>query len=144
MTGLVPFYRKDVLTNLGEVNDLFDQFFNSSSVPAVNRGLRCDIIEQEKMVVIEVDLPGVKKENIDIQLDDGYLAIAVKTVENEDADNSGTYIVKERRYDGCQRSFNVGKRVTKEDIKAKVEDGVLTLTIDKRGDEPKDTKVNIS
>ena len=145
MTGLVPFYRRDLLTGLSEANDLFDQFFNSSWVPVVNRGLRCDVMEQDNRYLIEVDLPGVKKEDIEIHLEEGLLTIAVKEQEGkeDDKNNQSSYIIKERKYAGCQRSFKLSDRVTKADVKAKFEDGVLTLTIDKKEDEAKDTKINI-
>ena len=142
MTGLVPFYRSNFLSHFSEVSDLFDQFFNTSWVPYVNGGLRCDVKEHDNRYEIQADLPGVKKEDIDIQLDDGFLTIAVKKDENNPDDN-GSYIVKERRNEGCQRSFKVSDRVSKEDVKAKFEDGVLTLTIDKKEDAPKDTKIEV-
>lgn len=145
MTGIIPFYRRNFLTHLNDANELFDQFFNSSWVPYVSRLLRCDVKELDSRYEIQVDLPGMKKEDIDIQLENGFLTIAVKQDENHDIDdNHGTYIVKERRYEGRQRSFKLSNQVTKEDVKATFSNGVMTLSIDKKGDEPEDTKIDVS
>lgn len=146
MTGLIPFTRSSLLNNFSDVNDLFNQFFNTSlMVPVQDSRLKCDIKELDDRFVLDVDLPGVKKEEIEVALDNGFLTIAVKKEEGkEDQDNDYRYIVKERRVEGCQRSFRVNERVTKDDIKAKFEDGVLTLTIDKKKEEPKDTKINVN
>lgn len=147
MYGLIPFSRRNMLRDFNDVNDLFDQFFNASFMfPVVDPRMKCDIKEQDKHYVMDIDLPGVNKEDIEVRLEDGYLTVAVKKEESKEENKEGnvTYIVKERRYEGCQRSFKVSDQVTKDDINAKFEDGVLTLTIDKKEDEPKDTKINVN
>ena len=79
-----------------------------------------------------MDLPGFNKEDVKAQVKDGYLVIeAVKNADKEDKDEDGKYIRRERFYGTCKRSFYVGEQVTEEDIKAKFENGVLTLTIPK-------------
>lgn len=144
MTGIIPYYKRNFLTHWNDVNELFDQFFNSAWVPYVNPGLRCDVKEVDKGYEIQVDLPGVKKEDIDVQLENGFLTIAVKQEGQKDQkEDNGAYIVKERMYEGCQRSFKLNGRVTKDDVKAAFSDGVLTITVAKKGDEPEDTKIAV-
>jgi len=142
MNGLVPFSRRGFLKDFQDVNDLFDRFLNASFlVPANPRYMRCDIKELENQYVLDIDLPGVKKDDIEVNLEDGYLTVSVK--QEESKEQKGDYIMRERKVEGCQRSFRVGDRVNKDHIKAKFEDGVLTLTIDKKEEEPKDTKISV-
>ena len=107
-----------------------------------DRSMCCDIKELDDKYVMEIDLPGVKKEDIDISLDNGLLTISARAEEAKE--DKGKYIVKERRMQTCQRSFRVGDRITKDNVRATFENGVLTLTIDKKGGEPKDTKIDVN
>ena len=81
---------------------------------------------------LKVDLPGFKKDQIDLQLQNGYLTItASKGLEEEDKDKKGK-IVHQERYEGSMtRSFYIGENVKEEDVQAKFEDGVLTLDFPK-------------
>ncbi|MGN1295666.1 MAG: Hsp20/alpha crystallin family protein [Bacilli bacterium] len=98
--------------------------------------MRVDIKENEHDFQLFVDLPGFKKEDLSIDLTDGYITIsAKKTIEEEEKDK---YIRKERFYGTISRSFYVGELIKKEDIKARFDNGVLTLTIPKI--EPKEEK----
>ncbi len=79
-----------------------------------------------------IELPGFKKEDIKVDLKDGYLTVtAQKSLDKEE--HRGKKILRQERYSGsCTRSFYVGNAVTEEDIKAKFEDGVLKLNIPKK------------
>ena len=91
--------------------------------------MKIDVKENEHDFEVFVDLPGFKKENIKLDLTDGYITInANKTLEEEDKKK---YIRKERFYGSVSRSFYVGDSIKKEDIKAKFDNGVLTLSIPK-------------
>ena len=80
-----------------------------------------------------VDLPGFKKDGIQVQLEDGYMTItAAKSLDKDEKDEEGKYIRQERYSGTCSRSFYVGPAVTVEDIKAKFEDGTLRLNIPKK------------
>jgi len=122
-------------------NDWFDDFmdgFSTDMMPAMKTGTRdnglmkTDVKETEDSFMIEMDLPGFKKEDVKAQVKDGYLVIeAVKNADTEEKEENGKYIRRERFYGTCKRSFYVGEQLTEEDIKAKFEDGVLTLCFPK-------------
>ena len=82
---------------------------------------------------VDIDLPGFKKDEISIELENGYLTVsAAKGLDKDEEDKKGKYIRKERYAGAMQRSFYVGEYVTQEDIKAKFEDGTLRLEIPKK------------
>jgi HSP20 family protein len=103
-------------------------FFGSSSA---NR-MKTDVSEKENSYAVDIDLPGFKKEDVKVQLDQGYLTISASRKGSKDEkDDKGSFIRRERWEGGCSRSFYVGSGVKKEDISAKMEDGVLHLTLPK-------------
>lgn len=119
---------------------LFDDFMDFS-FPRMGRVvqngntqnvMRTDVKETDQGYEIDMDLPGFKKEDVKAQLKDGYLTIqAVQNVNNDQKDNDGKYIRRERYSGSVSRSFYVGDKVTEEDIHAKFEDGILKLTLPK-------------
>lgn len=95
--------------------------------------MKTDIKEKDNNYELKIDMPGVEKENINAELNDGYLTIsAVSGYSNDDTDNDGKYIRRERRYGSCSRSFYVGNAVTQDEIKANFKNGTLMLTIPKK------------
>ena len=92
--------------------------------------MRTDIKEKGDNYVIEVDLPGYEKNDIEIELEKGYLKVTAK-VNNSVNDENEKYIHKERFYGECSRSFYVGDDIKEEDIKAGFKNGILSLTIPK-------------
>ncbi len=95
--------------------------------------MKTDVKETDTGYELAVDLPGVKKENVKAELNDGYLTISATTEENNDQqDENGKYIRRERFSGSYSRSFYVGKDITEADIKAKFADGVLKLDIPKK------------
>jgi HSP20 family molecular chaperone IbpA len=95
--------------------------------------MKTDVKETEGGYEVAVDLPGFHKEDISIQLEDGYLNInAAKGLDKEEKDEDGTYIRRERYAGSLGRSFYVGENVTEEDIHAKYENGILLLDIPKK------------
>ena len=95
--------------------------------------MKTDVKETETGYELLVDLPGVKKEDLQVELNDGCLTITAKTAQNNDVkDEDGKYIRRERFTGTYSRSFYVDKGVTENDIKAKFADGVLTLDIPKK------------
>lgn len=97
--------------------------------------MKTDIREHESGYEVDIDLPGFKKDEINLQLDNGYLTVsAAKALDKDEQAKDGTYIRKERYAGSCSRSFYVGEGVTEEDVHAKYEDGILKLAIPKKED----------
>ena len=113
--------------------DLFDPFFNDffglERNAKYNEVMKTDIIDHEDSYEMKIELPEIKKDDIKMSLDNGYLTIEAKIEKNTDENDK--YIRKERYYGEYKRSYYVGDAVTEEDIDAKLLDGVLTLNIKK-------------
>lgn len=122
------------------VDDFFGYPTRSSKYYVDNHDLmKTDIKEKEDCFELDINLPGFTKENITAELKDGYLTIAANTskCEEEKDAKSGKYIRKERYEGSCSRSFFVGEDLTQEDIKAKYENGILSLVVPKVESKPK-------
>ena len=142
MYSLLPFGRY----SNNSLNSLFDEFERSffpvdrSQMPA----FRTDIKDEGDHFLLEADLPGFQKEDIDLHLQDGVLTITAKhdeTVENKD--EGGKYVCRERRVGNFTRSFNVSG-IREDAISASYENGVLKLTLPKEGEpEPQSRKIAI-
>ena len=123
-------------------DDFFDPFWNDAALErAMNREARgafgkrganmmkTDVKQTDNGYEVAVDLPGCKKEDVQMELDDGYLTIqAVRSHSNDEKDKKGRYLRRESFSGTCARSFYVGD-VKKEDIHAKFEDGVLHVEL---------------
>ena len=108
--------------------------------------MRTDVRETEDTYELDVDLPGFKKDEITVDLKDGYLTIgASKGLDKDQSDENGKYIRRERYAGVCSRSFYVGENVRPEEIGAKYEDGILRLSVPKadRKELPASTSVFI-
>lgn len=132
MFDLIPFRR----TN----NDLFDLYNDMEKSLSQNfnfdfPSFKTDIVDKGDKFVLEADLPGFKKEDIDIDIDGNMLTISAKHSEKRE-ENKDNYIRRERRYGSFTRSFDVSNIKTDE-IKAEYKDGVLTLELPKINKEGK-------
>lgn len=95
--------------------------------------MKTDVQENETDYELEIDLPGFKKDQINVKLEDGYMTISAAKGHDVDKKDKHGKIIRQERYSGAmQRSFYVGESVQVEDVKAKFEDGVLKLTIPKK------------
>ena len=95
--------------------------------------MKTDIREKDDSYELDVDLPGFKKDEIKVQLKDGYLTLsAAKGLDKDQQDKQGNYIRRERYAGTMSRSFFVGGEVAQEDIHAKYEDGILRLSVPKK------------
>ena len=122
---------------------LFDDFFNDdfrmlpmasghSSVSA-NGLMRTDVRELDSTYELDVDLPGFKKEEVSLDLKDGYLTISArKDMSTDESDQKGRYVRRERYNGVCSRSFYIGEEVKSSDVSAKFEDGILKITLPKQ------------
>ena len=98
-----------------------------------NNVMKTDVKETDTGYEVDIDLPGFKKDEINAQLDNGYLTIsAAKGLDKDEKDKKGKYIRKERYAGAMSRSFYVGEGITQEDIKAKYQDGILKLSVPKK------------
>ena len=124
-------------------NSVFDNFDNwmDFSFPSFNQRLygasssqlmKTDVKETDKDYEVSIDLPGFKKDEIQIELKDGYLTVsAAKGLDKDEEDKKGHYIRQERYSGAMSRTFYVGEDVKQEDIKAKFENGILSLSVPK-------------
>jgi HSP20 family protein len=138
MPELIPFGRKHLFGKRGvvspwdELDRAFEQFFNHPFFPSIfhKDTMKVDIKETEKQYIVEAEIPGVKKENIKLELDDDVLTIRVE--QNEQIEEEGVnYIRKERKLTSFSRSFYV-ENVKHEDVSAKYENGILKVVLPKR------------
>ena len=143
-------------------DDWFDDFFDFDDFPFFNDRedrkmerklygrraknlMKTDIREKKDGYELDIDLPGFKKDEINVELENGYLTIsAAKGLDKDEQDKKGKYIRKERYAGAMQRSFYVGDALTQEDIKAKFEDGILRLSIPKKDAKAVETKKTIA
>ena len=119
------------------MDDAFERNFFGGRNPLYGKHsknlMKTDVKETETGYELDIDLPGFKKDEISAHLEDGYLTVsAAKGVDKDEKDNEGRYIRRERYSGSMTRSFYVGNVVTEEDIKAKYEDGILSLSIPKK------------
>lgn len=96
--------------------------------------MKTDIQEHEDGYTLEMDLPGFKKDEIKVSLDNGYMTVsAAKGLDKDEQEKkSGKYIRRERYAGACERSFYVGENVTEADIKGEFKHGILKLLVPKK------------
>ena len=97
-----------------------------------DRLMKTDVHEQEDHYEIDIDLPGFAKEDISLQLEEGYLTVSATKAVEENKESKGKLIRQERFSGSMQRSFYLGENLTEEDIKATFRDGVLSLSVPKK------------
>ena len=121
---LMPTMRTNVF------DDLFNNPFFTKSESSM---MKTDIKEHDNCYDLMIGLPGVKKEDIKAELNDGYLTVSAESNTSKDEkDDNGKYICRERYSGSYSRSFYVGDTVTEQDISAKFENGTLKLTVPKK------------
>lgn len=106
--------------------DAFDSLFRPFYIDSESSYMKTDISQTEKDYVMEVEMPGFDKKDIDLKFESGYITISAK----KQAGSEAKYIRKERAV-SCSRSYYMGD-VDEKQIKAKYENGVLTVTIPKQ------------
>ena len=122
--------------------DLFDDFFEDDFFPRKERNLmKTDIKEKKDKFLVDIDLPGFEKENINISLENGYLNIEAKVDDKKENDDDEKIVRKERFYGECSRSFYVGDQIKEEDIKAEFKNGILKIEVPKKEIEDKSKEV---
>lgn len=138
--------------------DLFDRFFGDP-FEMMSRGghdplygkhaiglMKTDVRETDTTYELDIDLPGFKKDEVQVDLVDGTLTIqAAKGLDKDEHDKDGRYIRRERYAGACSRSFYVGDGVRPADVTAKFEDGILRISLPKAEEKklPESTPVTI-
>ena len=127
--------------------DLFDNFFDDDFFPKKERNLmKTDIKEKKDHYEIIMDLPGYEKENINLELNNGYLEISAKVEKEEDNSEEEKFVRRERFYGECARSFFVGEDISEEDINAEFKNGTLKVEVpkkEKKSELPETKKIEI-
>lgn len=115
----------------------FDKEFERMNRPLYGKHaqnmMKTDVREGEKSYELDIDLPGFSKDEITVQLENGYLSIsAAKGLDKDQENKDGKYIRRERYAGSMSRTFYVGDQLTEQDIQAKFENGILQLTVPKK------------
>ena len=120
------------------LDDMFrDSFYKNQPMTA----MKTNIIEKDGSYLFDMELPGYAKETIKIELNQGYLVVtAEKEDSQEEKDDQGNVIRKERMSGSCTRSFYIGEGYNEEDISAKFENGELKITLKAKSEEEKINK----
>lgn len=116
----------NLITRDSLFDTLFDNFNENKKLGGI---MKADIYEKDDKYVIEMDIPGFKKEEVNVDYEEGYVTVTAKK-EQEKNDENKNFIKRERVYGEYTRSFYVGN-IKEEDIKAKFEDGMLKLKFPK-------------
>lgn len=123
-----------------DIDSIFDNFWSPLQPTGGTFSPRVDVRDKGNEVEISAELPGVKKEDINITLDNGILTLTAETRHEEKEEKQGRVIRQERRYGKYLRSFDLGSGVRENDIRATFSDGILTLTAPKSQEQAPETK----
>ena len=132
-----------------EFDTALNRFFGGREVPATNGGgggwapYGVDVREDADHLYVEAEMPGFKKDEIDITMENQQLTIAAeRKLEKSDGQKGGDYLLRERRYSRFLRSFTLPPTVDDQKVDAKLTDGVLTITLNKR-EETKPRRIQV-
>ena len=133
---LPSIFRDYLFDDLFDFDD-FDKEFNRMMRPLYGKHaqnmMKTDVRETDNSYELDIDLPGFKKDEIKVELDNGYLSIsAAKGLDKDEEKKDGKYIRRERYAGAMNRTFYVGDNLTQQDIQAKFEDGILKISVPKK------------
>lgn len=129
---MIPRKRRDDFDLFNEMFG-FDPFF----VEHESKLMKTDIKEKNDKYILDIDLPGYDKEDIKITIEDGYLNVHAETKSENEDQEEGKFVRKERYYGECSRSFYIGDNITEDEIKAAFKNGTLKLEIPKKDEKKK-------
>lgn len=141
MFELIPFGRRSLSNYFDDFEKSFYKSWNANAISSI----KTDIIEKEDAYLIEAELPGFEKKDISIDINDNLLTVkAENSSENEEKDDKGNYIRRERKYGSFSRSFDISN-INAEEISAEHKDGILKITLPKIEElKPQAKKIEIS
>ena len=130
--------------NYNSIEDMFDDFFPKATV-YTDGLMKTDVYEKDGYYNLDIELPGYTKEDIQMDIIDGYLNIkASHNSSSEEKNEKGNLIRSERRFGSCTRSFYIGDNIKAEDIKAKFDNGMLEITLPSAEQKSIETKQTVT
>ena len=140
MVRIIPYGRNMGRNNLSK---MMDDFFDTSLEKLSNdNSFKLDIIEKEDKYVINAELPGIDKEDINIEVDDGILSISAEHVEESEKVDNDKYLYRERSQKSMSRKIYLGE-VDEENISASLKDGILEIILPKAKEEDNTKRIEI-
>ena len=133
---LPAIFNENLFDNFFDDDFMMPSMFGNKNDPLYGKHaknvMKTDVRETDNSYELDIDLPGFKKDEVNLELKDGYLTIqAAKGLDKEEPEKKGKYIRQERYAGACSRSFYVGEHVEPEDIRAKFENGILQISLPK-------------
>lgn len=125
------------LTRIDRLDDMFNDFFHRfARVPRLAENapaeIRIDVTENDKDYQVRAEMPGVKKEDIRVTVDGNFVSISGEVKQEKEEKSNGRTLVKETYYGSASRGFSLAHEIDEKAVAAKLEDGVLKLTLPKR------------
>ena len=146
MVNLKPYRRSDLVfnNNLNEMYNMIDSFFGGDRLTALeNSSFKIDIKDNEDAYIVEAELPGFDKDDITVEVEKGRLTISANKEEEVDkSDEKENYIHRERRTSSMSRSMTF-KDMNEEELKAELDDGILTIKVPKIAKENQARQIEI-
>ena len=121
--------------------ELWDDFFNHDFYPQRIRNMKTDVKETDTEYLLDIEMPGYNKNNVEITVNDGYLTVTGKKEENKETEHKN-YVTKERYSGSVSRSWYIGD-VNVEEVKASFDDGVLKISVPKEDRKKEISYINI-
>lgn len=148
MTSMIPFNRVNkriVPFEINNINSVLDDFFSDMWSPKLDYStdtFKMDVQDMEESFVIEAEMPGIQKDEINLEMEENTLRIEVKREELKE-ENEKNYVHKERKFTSMSRKIYL-RDVKEDEIDAKLENGVLTITVPKveRAEKVKQIDIN--
>jgi HSP20 family protein len=125
------------LTRFDPIDQMFPEFFRRFALPmrlADNSPgeIRIDVTEKDKHYEVRAEIPGAKKEDIRVQVEGNFVSISAEVKKDKEEKSGGRVVLKETYYGSASRGFSVAHEIDAKGVVAKLEDGVLKLTLPKR------------
>lgn len=124
---------------------IFDDIFNEPFYKNVeNKLMKTDIREKDGNYILEIDIPGGTKEDVKLELENGYLTVIAEISKQTKNDDKTNYIHQERFYGKSSRTFYIGESITDSEIKASFKNGILTISFPNESEKEQTTKKYIN
>lgn len=115
----------------GDIFDAFNDFFRPMFYDEKLDSMKTDIKETDASYELAIEMPGYKKEEITVSLENGYLTVGAEKTKQEESEQNGLRYIRKECSVSCRRNYYVGEDVEQENVRAKYENGILTLIVPK-------------